>query len=90
MTYTSLSLRGENEVSDAAIHRVSQERGRGCLFAYWFTVDRHGLSALAMTKGSKEGSLLKIRKGNLKFHFRPGSNPGGFGFPVSGNIFDGN
>jgi len=26
----------------------------------------------------------------LKLFLRPGSNPGGFGFPVSGNIFDGN
>jgi len=27
-----------------------EERGRVCLFAYWFTLDRHGLSALAMTR----------------------------------------
>ena len=35
---------------DAAIHRVSRGCVRACLFAYWFTVDRHGLSALAMTR----------------------------------------
>ena len=31
------------QVRDAAIHRGSEVDGRGCLFAYWFTVDRHGL-----------------------------------------------
>ena len=43
VTLRSLSLRGESEADDAAIHRVSRGRGRVCLFAYWFTVDRHGL-----------------------------------------------
>ena len=28
---------------DAAIHRVSEDASRFCLFACWFTVDRHGL-----------------------------------------------
>jgi hypothetical protein len=37
-------------VTNAAIHRVSEVDGRVCLFVYWFTVDRHGLSALAMTR----------------------------------------
>jgi hypothetical protein len=36
-------LRGENEVTDMAIHRVAEVDGRGCLFAFWFTVDRHWL-----------------------------------------------
>jgi hypothetical protein len=33
-----------------------------CLFAYWFTVDRHGLSALAMTRWGRvrEGSALFV------------------------------
>ena len=43
-----LSMRGESRARDAAIHRVSGRRTT-CLFAYWFTVDRHGFSALAMT-----------------------------------------
>ena len=29
---------------------VSRGTRTTCLFAYWFTVDRHGLSALAMTR----------------------------------------
>ena len=45
------------QVTDAAIHRVS---GYGenplPLFACWFTVDHHGLSALAMTKDGKDSS----------------------------------
>jgi hypothetical protein len=36
-------------VTDAAIHRVSVDAGGIVRIAYWFTVDRHGLSALAMT-----------------------------------------
>ena len=44
-----LSLRGGRQ-DDEAIHRVLGERGRVCLFGYWFTVDRHGLFALAMTR----------------------------------------
>ena len=38
----TLSLRGGSEARDAAIHRVSKE-AYGCRFAYWLTVDRHGL-----------------------------------------------
>ena len=38
-TTRSLSLRGENEVSDAAIHVLTVQSA----LAYWFTVDRHGL-----------------------------------------------
>jgi len=41
-------------MDDAAIHRVSGEGDRMMRFAYWFTVDRHGLSALAMTMCGKE------------------------------------
>ena len=37
-------------MDDAAIHRVSEEGDRVMRFAYWFTVDRHRLSALAMTR----------------------------------------
>ncbi len=39
----------EERMDDAAINRVSGEGDRVMRFAYWFTVDRHGLSALAMT-----------------------------------------
>ena len=45
-------------MTDAAIHRVSRGRKRVCLFACWFTVDRHGLSALAMTKYFTPGLRL--------------------------------
>ena len=37
-------------MTNAAIHRVSEVDGRVCLFVFWFTVDRKGLSALAMTR----------------------------------------
>ena len=46
----SLSLRGGSGAREVAIHRVFESRARVCLFAYWFTLDRHGLSALAMTR----------------------------------------
>ena len=61
ITACSLSLRGGNEVSDAAIHRVSRERTT-CLFAYWFTVDRHGLTALAMTRVVENGRRANFIK----------------------------
>ena len=37
----------EERMNDATIYRISGDF-RGCLFVYLFTVDRHGLSALAM------------------------------------------
>ena len=43
VTTRSLSLRGKSEARDAAIHRISEDASRFCLFACWFTVDRHGL-----------------------------------------------
>ena len=44
-------------MGDAAIHRVSRGRGRVCLFAYWITVDRHGLSPLAMKRSERNGGV---------------------------------
>ena len=41
-TRTHMSLRGENEVTDAAIHCM-QWVCTACAPHYWFTVDRHGL-----------------------------------------------
>ena len=50
-----LSLRG-GRASDRRGNPSCLERMRStCLFAYWITVDRHGLSALAMTRWGNKG-----------------------------------
>jgi hypothetical protein len=52
-----LSLRGGSGVRDAAIYRVSEVGGRtGLRFAYWLTVDRHGLRPRD-DKGGENGIL---------------------------------
>jgi hypothetical protein len=65
-------------VREVAIHRALRGRGWVYLFACWITVDRHGLSALAMTRwgegcprddkvqeGIVGSTTLSLRGGNV-------------------------
>ena len=66
-------------MTDAASHLFSQERVPICLFASRFTVDRHGLSALAMTKYFTPG--LRV-PGMALLGYRPfGPSPSRSAFP---------
>ena len=55
----SLSLRGGNASDRRGNPSCLEGTRTTCLFAYWFTVDRHGLSALAMTINARNINRLK-------------------------------
>ena len=50
----SLSLRGGHASDRRGNPSYLGGEGRVCLFAYWITVDRHGLAALAMTRSGED------------------------------------
>ena len=73
MTRHSLSLRGGNESERRGNPSWLEGMRTTCLFAYWFTVDRHGLSALAMTiwgkgcpRDDKVWSIVNTRGGDFR------------------------
>ena len=51
----SLSLQGGHASDRRGNPSCLGGEGRVCLFAYWITVDRHGLAALAMTRWGNKG-----------------------------------
>ena len=58
MTPHPLSLQGGNESEGRGNPSWLEERGRVCLFAYWLTVDRHGLRPRD-DKVGKDGVLIR-------------------------------